>query len=51
MAADAALADEVLAACINQLSLRGLPRFARVCRRWRDAARRVGNKKLQNDRV
>ncbi|KAH8076758.1 hypothetical protein JL721_782 [Aureococcus anophagefferens] len=38
MASEAALADEVLAACFGRLSLRSQPRIARVSRRWRDAA-------------
>ncbi|KAH8092033.1 hypothetical protein JL720_5610 [Aureococcus anophagefferens] len=38
MAPEAALADEVLAACFGRLSLRSQPRIARVSRRWRDAA-------------
>ena len=38
MAPEAALADEVLAACFGRLSLLSQPRIARVSRRWRDAA-------------
>ena len=33
------LADELLAACIIPLGLRGLPLASPVSRRWRDAAR------------
>jgi hypothetical protein len=38
MAPEAALADEVLAACFGRLSLLSQPRIARVSHRWRDAA-------------